>query len=104
MAITRGTTPSIKYKFNVVDVSNIAVAYMTITQQAMRIEYDLTQAVVDAEDNSLTWSLTQEDTLQIFAQSPGVNIQCRYRLADGTAGASRIMNVPTGTILKDGVI
>lgn len=104
MAITRGTTPSIKYKFNVVNVPDIAVAYMTITQQAMRIEYDLTQAVVDAEDNSLTWSLTQEDTLQILAQSFGVNIQCRYRLADGTAGASRIMNVPSSAILKDGVI
>ena len=104
MAITRGTTPSIKYKFNVVDVSDIAVAYMTIKQGTVMIEKDLSDANVDTEENSLTWTLTQDETLLIQYSSLSVSVQCRYRLADGTAGASRITSVPADAILKEGAI
>ena len=102
--LIRGTTPTITYNFKTVQVANMAVAYLTIVQLDQVIEYDLTQADVDVVNNSLTWTLTQEDTLKLRAMSSQVKIQCRWRLLDGMAGASEITSVSGDMILKDGVI
>ena len=102
--ITRGTTPTIKYKFKTAQVGDMAAAYVTINQLNQMIEYDLSQADVDTTENSLSWSLTQEDTLRIHAVNDKVKIQCRWKLIDGTAGASKIVTVLVDDILKGGVI
>lgn len=101
--VTRGTTPSIIYKFSSVKVSDMAVCYLTITQASVTIELDLSDAEADTVHDTLTWTLTQEDTLKIKADER-VNIQCRYRLNDGLAGASKITTVQGERILKDGEI
>lgn len=36
--ITRGTTPKLKFLFKTVDVSEIAVAYLTVEQGDLKIE------------------------------------------------------------------
>lgn len=102
-SVMRGTTPVIKYRFNVVDVSNIAVAYMTIKCRFATIERTLADAVIDTENNVLTWKLTQAETLSLRANDMA-DIQLRYKLSDGTAGGSQVYHVPVERILKEGVI
>lgn len=102
-SVMRGTTPVIKYRFKVVDVSNIAVAYMTIKCRFATIERTLADAVIDTENNVLTWKLTQAETLSLPTNGTA-DIQIRYKLVDNTAGGSQICHVPVEKILKDGVI
>ena len=108
MAITRGTTPTISYKFKVVDPAQIEVAYLTLEQLgADPIEKDLSEATV--ETDRLTWHLTQKETLNFrakhgLAKYPPVKMQLRYRLNDGTAHATVISEVELFSIMKDGEI
>lgn len=103
--IGRGTTPTIKYKFETVDVTDIAVAYFTLRQGALVIEKTLEEADVvhTEEDNYLSWRLTQAETLSI-ADKSNVEMQCRWKLRDGTAGESPLANESALRILKDGEI
>lgn len=100
--ITRGTTPSIRFTFSLVNVSLISVAYLTIEQGSLVIEKDLSSATIDQTNKFIEWPLTQEETLSIADDM--LKIQCRYKLQDGKAYASRIYNVNPSDILKDGVI
>lgn len=102
-AIVRGTTPTIQMSYKTVDVESIAEAYLTIRQEAtgLELEKDISQAV--RGEDTLSWTLTQEETLRLRPPC-SVRLQCRYRLPDGTAGASKIYTVYPYQILKDGVI
>ena len=99
--IARGTTPTIRYTFSLVDVSAIVVAYLTIKQGSLVIEKDLTSATIG--DGYLEWTLTQEETLSL-AENKEVKIQCRYRTNEGMAYASRIETENTYKLLKSGEI
>lgn len=99
--ITRGTTPKLKFLFKTVDVSEIAVAYLTVEQGDLKIEKDLSAATVG--DGYVEWELTQEETLQISADC-NLKIQVRWKLDNGFAGASPINRVSPYEILKDGEI
>ena len=100
--VTRGTTPTICFTYTDVDTSRMTAAYMTMRQRGQVIvEKELYQATVT--EGRLLWQLTQEETLLL---KPGcdVEIQCLYRLDDGTAGASEIFCLSASDILKDGVV
>ena len=108
MAITRGTTPTISYKFNVVNPADIKVAYLTLQQTGSQtVEKDLSDATVG--EDTLTWRLTQDETLNFRAKPSGprfppVKMQLRYRLSDGTAHATAITEHQLFTVMKDGEI
>ena len=81
-----GTTPTITYKFKVVDVSEITVAILTIKERgATLIEKDLSDATVG--EDTLSWTLTQEETLAIGVKS--ASIMLNWLTADGVRGASK---------------
>ena len=81
-----GTTPTITYKFKVVDVSEITVAILTIKERGTTlIEKDLSDATVG--EDTLSWTLTQEETLSIGAKP--ASIMLNWLTADGTRGASK---------------
>lgn len=101
--ITRGTTPSIRFSFNQINVSLISVIYLTIEQGSLVIEKDISTATVDPTHKFVEWAFTQEETLQFDEKMP-VKVQIRYRLQDGKAYASKIFTVSPYDILKDGVI
>lgn len=83
-SIIRGTTPTIRYTFNEIDVADLTAAALTVTQGAAKLEKDITTAVID--EDSLSWTLTQAETL---AFTPTVaRIRCNWLLQDGTRGAS----------------
>lgn len=84
--VIRATTPTITYQFSVIDVTDISVAYLTITQGGKTIvEKDLTTATVG--EDTLSWTFSQAETLAIRAGQAFTMLN--WRLADGTRGASK---------------
>lgn len=85
-----GTTPTITYKFKVVDVSQITVAILTIKERGVNIiELNLSDATVG--EDSLSWTLTQEETLQIGVKT--CTMMLNWKTEDGTRGASEEVSV-----------
>ena len=103
--ITRGTTPTIQYRFKTVDVTDLVVADMRIKQKCVVIDKALSDANVvhDESNNYLEWTLTQAETLSLNAFD-NLEIQCRWKLDSGVTGASAISAMPAYRILKDGEI
>lgn len=100
--MTRGTTPVIVYSFKNSIVSDFTEAYLTLKQDDLTIEKNLTEAVVDSENNQIGWTLTQEETLS-FDYRRDVYAQIRYKVGD-SVGASRIQKIPVSAVLKEGTI
>lgn len=102
MAIIRGTTPTITFTFSSVEVSNIQVAYLFVQQiDQTLIEKDISAATVD--ENSLSWELTQEETLSLKDRSR-VKIFCDWRLASGLRGRSEVFETTVDNSGKNEVI
>ena len=88
-----GTTPTITYTFKVVPVSSITSAILTVKERGVNIiEKDLSDATVG--EDSLSWTLTQEETLSIGAKS--ASMMLNWKLADGTRGASDVVLITGG--------
>lgn len=98
--IPRGTTPSIRFTFSTIDATTITVCYLTIQQGHNTITKDLSEATVAT--GYLEWGLTQEETLSLGDSN--IDIQIRYKTADGNAFISKIYTVHPYQILRDGVI
>lgn len=83
--IIRGTTPTIKYTFKVINVSQVSLAYLTIKYGGtVVIEKDIVDAVVG--EGSISWTLSQADTLKLTF--PECRMMLNWVLEDGTRGAS----------------
>ena len=80
-----GTTPTITYTFKVVPVNSIVKAVLTVKERGVNIlEKDLSDATVG--ENTLSWTLTQEETLQLGAKT--ATMMLNWKTEDGTRGAS----------------
>lgn len=84
--IIRGTTPTIVYKFHVVDVEDITNAVLTIKQcGGIVIEKGIAESIAGEDD--LSWVLSQEESLSLKCG------KCFFMLnwltSDGTRGASK---------------
>ena len=102
MNITRGTTPVIEFTFKHVNVSDIVVIYLTISQSGDDlVERDLSTAIIG--EKSVSWKLSQAETIQLVRTNK-VDIQIRYRTTDGSAYASRIYTRDVGQILREGTV
>lgn len=99
--IARGTTPTIKYTFTEVNVTDITIAYLTVHQGSISIEHDLEDATVG--DGYLEWTLSQEETLALSTKN-FARIQCRYKTSDGNAYITEITEEKVYDILKEGEI
>ncbi len=81
--IVIGTTPTITYTFKVVPVSSIVTAILTIKQRTgIVIEKTLADATVG--ENSLSWDLSQEETLLLGVRKGTVMLN--WVTADGMRG------------------
>lgn len=100
--IIRGTTPVLEFTYKDITVSDITKAILTIAQNgSIIIEKDLTTATV--RENSLTWTLSQEESLTLNA-SRNARIVCDWVLSNGTRGRSNVLMVDVGEPGKDEVI
>ena len=101
MAIIRGTTPTIEFRFKDVAVDEIVTAILSLQQLGKTIvERDISSAEVD---ENLSWKLTQEETLSLNNRYD-VEIVCDWKLTDGTRGRSHKLCTPVGNPGKDNVI
>ena len=83
--IVIGTTPTITYTFTDINTSEIDTAIFTIKKQSnIVLEKDLTTATI--KDYSISWTLSQEDTLSIGAGNAELLLNW---VANGTRGVSR---------------
>ena len=81
-----GTTPTITYTFKVVPVSSITKAVFTVKERGVNIiEKTLSDATVG--EDTLSWTLTQKETLAIGARS--ATLMLNWLTADGVRGASK---------------
>lgn len=105
MSLPQGTTPEIRYRFRKVTVTDIVSAYLTIRQNGRKlIERDLTSALeVSATDNSITWRLTQEETLE-FNPNDDLEVQIKYKTSAGIVGTSVVSYVKSYEDMKGEVI
>lgn len=88
MAIVRGTTPTIIFTFETVDVSDIDTAYLVVKQwDTAKITKDITSATVDSDAGTLSWTLTQTESLTLETAKK-CSIMCDWLTSSGTRGRS----------------
>ena len=98
--IIKGTTPTITYTFDVVRVSDIRTAVLTIKRSGVvTVERDLTTASIGVD--KLSWTLTQEETLSVDGNAA---VMLNWVTADGTRGASAETSVYFAPNHKEEVI
>lgn len=105
MSLPQGTTPEIKYKFRKFIVTDIIIAYLSIRQNGKTlVEMDLDDAIeVSATDNSITWRLSQNDTIK-FNPNDQLEVQVKYKTNTGIVGTSVISYVDSYEDIKGEVI
>lgn len=87
MPIIRFTTPTLKFTFSEINVADIATAYLVIKQNDRTVlERGLDSATAD--ESSLSWTLTQEETGKLCKTD--TSIVCDWKLLDGTRGRSKV--------------
>lgn len=98
----RGTTPTHVFSFPEEYADTVfSAVYVTYYQDGKTV-LEKTGNSLSFLDNTVTLTLTQEETL-LFSEGQ-VKIQIRARTAAGTAVASNIISTTANAILKDGVI
>lgn len=104
----RGTTPTLYLELETkLDLTTVSEMWVTFRSSTVEITKSLSEAeiVIDAETNTVSVLLTQEDTLSLF--NGAVEVQVRFRVGEGNnalAYATDIAKVDVGKILKEGVI
>ena len=103
-AIIRATTPKITFKYKTVDVSDIAKTVLTIKQNGTTVvERDETTMTTDTTEKTISWILTQEETLSLMPKRKSEAV-CDWVLTDGTRGRSYVAEFGTEEPGKDEVI
>jgi len=92
MPIIRYTTPTIRFEFSEIDVTDIAVAWLVIKQGGQTVierSLDTAEVIHTQNSDSLSWTLTQVETKNL-SKALGVQIYCDWKLQDGTRGRSHV--------------
>lgn len=101
----RGTTPSIKFHItSMFEFETIEEVWITLKtwETEETFKYSATEVDIDAENKTITISLSQEDTLAF--EDGTVELQLRLLDTNHLAYATDIFEVEMKRILKDGVI
>ena len=97
----RGTTPTLTFTLPF-DCSTLTKANIAFAQNGhVVLEKDLTECTVDG--NTLTLTLSENDTLQLNSNHKVVEIQIRAAVGE-TRLASNIVQTTVNRILKDGCL
>ena len=85
--IVIGTTPTIIYKFSIVDPQDFIAAEMTIkNKNSILLRKELSDATI--EGNTISWDLTQAETLSLGVGTR--TMMLNWLTADGTRGVSPV--------------
>ena len=100
----RGTTPTYILELETtIDLSQIVELWITFKTFNVGVTKYLNDSYIDNENKTITVTLTQEETLQLYNQK-NCEVQVRFRLENGKAYATNIANVDVDKILREGVI
>lgn len=100
-SVIRATTPTFKYVFKTVTVTDITQAFLTIScDGTVKLEKDLATATVG--QNFIAWTLTQEESLSIPAGM--VVAECNWLTSGGTRGSSGMRTISIEKNSKEVVI
>ena len=101
-SISRGTTPTISLTIPNLSTLDPAQIWLTLKNGDIEITYDINTLNVDKENNTISVSLTQQDTL---SYSPGfLYIQARILADNDRAFKTPMLTLTVEDILKDGII
>lgn len=101
--IIRGTTPTITFSYSDIQVSDISKAVLVLKQGGKDVlEKDKTTATADTANNTLSWTLSQAETLDL--SSKDVTLVCDWVLANGVRGRSHELISHVGEPGKNEVI
>lgn len=99
--IIRGTTPTIKFTYSEISVSDISIAILTLSQSGtIVIEKNLSEATVGSD--YISWKLSQAETLSLSKKD--VTVICDWVLANGTRGRSNVLVANIGEPGKNEVL
>lgn len=105
--IPSGTTPTLTFSIpdNIINkIDNETILYITFQQGGItKLEKELKDVTIDKENSSITFDLTQAETL-IFNYKLKIDIQIRIKFSDGKAIKSGIVQTTTDKLLKAGEI
>lgn len=85
--IVIGTTPTIKYKFSIVDPADFFEAIMTIKDSRKQEKLRKTLDTATVGNDYIEWTLTQAETLSLGTGS-ALSMMLNWKTQDGTRGAS----------------
>lgn len=85
--IILGTTPTIKYKFSIVNPADFAEAIMTIKDSRKQEKLRKTLDTATVGTDYVEWTLTQEETLSLGTGS-ALSMMLNWLTHGGTRGAS----------------
>ena len=103
VSIIKGTTPTFRFRYKNVDLSNVTVAYLTVKQnKELVLQRDLSTAIVDATEHTVSYKLTQPETL-LFNKGK-IMVMHNWLLTDGTRGAMPEAEIQVLDNHKDEVI
>ena len=90
-SVIRWTTPTFEFPFDEdIDVSDIDSAYLVLKQWRNTIvSKDITEANIDTDANTISWTLTQAET-GLIANGKKCEVMCDWLLSDGTRGRSGV--------------
>ena len=101
--MVRGTTPQLTFKIGIAP-SRFLKLFITAEQSGkLAFERSLDEVVKNESTKTVSFRLTQEETLALNDRSP-VYIQARGLLADNVAVASPILQFSVDGILREGVL
>lgn len=101
-SISRGTTPTISLTIPNLATLDPAQIWLTLKNGDIEVTYNIDTLNVDKDANTISISLTQQDTL---SYSPGfLYIQARILADNDKAFKTPIMTLTVEDILKDGII
>lgn len=89
VSIVIGTTPTIIYKMRKVTTSVLVKADFTVQDRTNTtiISRSIDSATLNATDNTVSWKLTQQETLSLKA-SQQYTMMANWLTNDGTAGVT----------------
>lgn len=105
--MTRGTTPTYTIVFDdaEMDLAQVAYFFLTLKQcetKEVTTKIEAGSPYIDVQNKTITWTLTQEDTL-LFKEGEA-DLQIRGMFLDDTAFATKVYRVPVNRVLYEEVI
>ena len=104
-SILQGTTPTLTIAIDPTDfeVSNVVALEFAIKQKSNVSIYGLSDVVIDAEENTISYTFTETETLALIPDIL-LSVQLRFMFADGSICGNNRMNFNVNDLISTEVL